>query len=490
MEEHAGELPASDRSRAPVRGWLKNPWFLLIFGGALLLGLWIGIGVRIEHVRRLAAEEIRQTRGIQVSEPLIPFQRFPAWVPDWLGKLLPEYSRLKINVIDQITFSRAPSDHELILLSRLPGLQCLEFVDGNSMTDQQLLDLIQKNPLTELRFSPPKIFTLEHLAALAENKELDRLCGLQGPFDQSEVDGIAQIKSLKSIELRGPLEGSADIAGLARSLELWGITWDRSGLKDDQFAHLASIPTLINIKLGETQLTAESWPLLDKMRLERIDLESPEIDDSTIRGLIAKGNLSELRLRGGKIGQRGVINELLKLPKLTSFEIDVCGCTVECMRAMATRGYWSLYIRGGPNVTDEWLADLAEEDFAWIEIVNSAITDEGIEVLRGRQELSQLALPGALLTDRCVGVLNTLPALNSLDIRNTAITDAGLQELAIVSRDPYIQMNLGGTRVTVRGANEFLGRHPKGRIEGIKSISGRPIPHLWRPLKEADRNKN
>lgn len=479
----------SDRSQAPVRGWLKNPWFLLIFGGALLLGLWVGIGLRIEHLRRLAAEEIRQTPGVQVSKPLIPFKRFPAWVPDWLGKLLPEDSRLTINVIHQITFSRAPTDHELILLSRLPGLQRLEFADGNSMSDRQLLDLIQKNPLTELGFSPPKIFTLQHLAALAENKQLERLCGLQGPFDQSEVDGIAQIKSLTSVELRGPLEGSADIAGLARSLELWGITWDRSGLKDDQFAHLASIPTLTNLKLGETQLTAESWSLLDKMQLEDIDLESPEIDDSTVRRLIAKGKLSRLRLRGGSISDRGIINELLKLPQLTHFEIDVCGCTVECMRAMATRGYWSLYIRGGLNVTDEWLADLVEEDFAWIEILNSAITDEGIEVLRGRQELSQLALPGARLTDRCVGVLNTLSALKSLDIRNTAITDAGLQELAIVNGDPYMQMNIGGAHVTVRGAKEFLSRHPKRRIEGIKGSSPQRASNKWRPLKEAGRDK-
>lgn len=89
-----------------------------------------------------------------------------------------------------------------------------------------------------------------------------------------------------------------------------------------------------------------------------------------------------------------------------------------------------------------------------------------------------------------MAIFNTLPHLDELDLRNTAITDAGLRAFSFANqnRDEPKHLHLGGTQVTRRGVEEFLARYPEVSVQGVEGIQ----PHFtydWvRPLDEDESN--
>lgn len=495
-------MTANDQPRAAVWSWLKHPWPLLIFGSVIALGLWVGIGIWIERQRAAALAELLRTPGIKTWVPLgspSPV-RYPIWLPKWFGDRLPIawQANLQITGVNAWEFYRPLTDHELRLIDHLFGVDVLEFHAPQAISDEALQNILERQSLETLKFSQPRKLTQQHFDTLSRHEHLSALLGLQGPFSQRALDAVAQMKALRWISLEGSLEGSASFGSMP---ELYDVEWDHSQLSDDQFAGLATGTDLVGLSLRQTRLTAKSWPLLEKMDLRSLELESPHIDDAITHSLSGQKSLIRAELRGGNLSD-SAIKELLALPKLYDLDVEGHDLTIASIRLIRARltpkesvaeeidlgvimSTFSLVLRGGTHVTDDWLTELGAAQLSALGFVNSAITDEGVEFLKDRKNLYLLHLPGSRITDRSMAVFSTLTDLMYLDLRHTAITDAGLKQLSPKTRgSAAFALHVGGTQITKHGVEEFLSRYPDARVYGVDGIQPAGELHDLIPLDD------
>lgn len=492
MQDPESSPPANEPGPPSAWGWLKSPWVLLIFGSVISLLLWVGIGIWIEGQRAAAFAELLRTPGIKMWEPILSATptRYPIWIPKWVGDRLPLawQAKLQITGVNAWAFDRPPTDHELHLFDQMFGIEELEFRAPQAISDEALQNILERHSLEALRFSEPRKLTQQQFDTLIRHERLRILLGLQGPFNQAALNALSQMKSLGRIRLDGPLEGTARFGSMP---ELYDVEWDHSQLSDDQFAGLASGARLMGLSLRQTSLTNKSWPLLETMDLRSLELESPHIDDAIASNLAGQKSLNRAELRGGNLSDVAV-KELLALPKLNTLDVEGRDLTIESVRLIRSRltpsesvaksiaeqlkvgvlpPTFSVVIRGGTHVTDDWLTELTAAELAALGFVNSAITDEGVEFLKDRKGLYLLHLPGSRITDRSMAVFSTLKDLMYLDLRDTAITDAGLKQLSPKIRVSAIfTLHVGGTQITKQGVKEFLSRSPYARVFGVDGI--------------------
>jgi YHS domain-containing protein len=109
----------------------------------------------------------------------------------------------------------------------------------------------------------------------------------------------------------------------------------------------------------------------------------------------------------------------------------------------------------GTNFTDAALARLAPAaaNLRWLDLGGTAITDAGLTNLAGMTHLTRLHLPRTAITDAGLAHLALLAELESLNLYATAVTDAGLASL---ERLPKLkQLYLWQTQVTPAAAKAF-----------------------------------
>lgn len=428
---------ADNQQRSSVWSWLLNPWLLM--AGALILPLcYIGADVWIQQRYSRVIEELELTDDVLV----IADWRRRWWILEQIEDYLPESMLCQLNEVD-LCFYATPTNRQIELLHRTPKLSRFRLKVASGLSDETLLELLETKLVRELAFSEPRILSAQHYAALARNADLVVLQGLKGPFDRVASDALAQLERLRYLELDGPLLDSAPTSGFSRLRELTLLRWHNSGLTDDQFANLKLCQNLKSLSLSATQLTAKSWPLLRLTQLTALKLESPHIDDQVIESAIRIPELDILHLSGGRITDRGL--ETLLANKTLS----------------------SLLLSDGSQITSEWMVKLAQQPFKMLSIQNSPATDETIEHLKSNDSLTHLGLAGSKITNRSLQTLNRL-SLSSLDLRNTSISDEGLDHFSFrPSRCGVRRIHLGGTRVTAEGVQALRSRTRGNRIDAF-----------------------
>ncbi len=464
QDSHTSSAPV-DSHPIPSPSWLKHPWLLLIFGGVIAFGLWMGIGLWIEHQQYLILQDVKRHPGIYLAPS--GNERFPVWLPHWIGKHLPPKWGLAIPTHYAVGISDPASDEHLMLLNRQADFvgEITFWKDASGISDDALLQFIQEQPLWDLTFWKGRRLQPKHLDALSEKQEFGTLVGIQGPLNQTVVDALGKLTTLENLWIDGPIQAGVSTRSLTKLTALHLLHWDGSEIADEQFLNIARLPALRSLSIRQTNLTTKSWPLFRSTDLRIVELESPGIDDTTVRFLARNTSLFEICLRGGALTDEGV-EELFKLPKLSAIEIDARHLTVASARHLSAMPELSrVSLKGGANITDEWIALLAHKEFSRFEVSNSAITDDGVALLKHNPPvISSLSLPGSRISDSSIDALSVMD-LSQLDVRNTNITDTGLKRLVF---DGYL--HLGGTQVTPQGAAEFLSRNPEAVVSGIKGI--------------------
>lgn len=74
------------------------------------------------------------------------------------------------------------------------------------------------------------------------------------------------------------------------------------------------------------------------------------------------------------------------------------------------------------------------------------VADAEVALIKGRSKLKELFLDGAQISDAAVDDLLTLSSLITLDLQNTALTDAGLAKLGEMKQLRLLLLN--GTQVS------------------------------------------
>jgi hypothetical protein len=100
--------------------------------------------------------------------------------------------------------------------------------------------------------------------------------------------------------------------------------------------------------------------------------------------------------------------------------------------------------------------------WAVIQWANPDVTDEHVEWLRGMNDLRELDLNTAAITDKSLAVLATLPKLESLRIGCPNVTDEGFRA-HILPLANLKQLDLTGSKVKRSTAGEWTNAQP-GRI--------------------------
>lgn len=464
MEVPEPSQPVEKPGSSSSISWLKHPWLVLIFGSVIALGLWMGIGLWIEHQRYLILQDVKRHPGINLTPS--GNERFPVWLPHWIGKQLPPKWGLAISTHYGVGISDTASDEDLMLLNRQADFvgEITFWGDANGISDDALLQFIQEQPLWELAFWKGRRLQPKHLDALSEKPEFQTLIGIQGPLNQTVVDALGKLTNLENLWIDGPIQAGVSTRSLTKLTALDLLDWGASEIADEQFLNIAGLPALRSVYIRQTNLTSKSWSLLKSTNLHRVELESPDIDDTTGRFLAHNRSLFEICLRGGVLTDEGV-EELLKLPDLSAIEIDARHLTIaSAHRLSALPELDRVKLKGGANITDEWIAQLAHKEFSRFEVSNSAITDDGVALLKNNPPGVSLSLPGSRISDRSIDALSVM-GLYQLDVRNTNISYTGLKRLVF---DGYL--HIGGTPVTPQGVAEFLSRNPEAVVHGIKGI--------------------
>ncbi len=473
------ETSSVDAEHPRLWSWLKSPWWLLIIGGVTALLLWVGCGAWIEHRRALALAELEASPGIEVD--ILGVGRYPVWMPVWLGNQTHEVwdSRivdqpLFVNVLEPLT------ERQSSLLVRLPSIYHITFSDGSYVSDEALLTLCETQHFGVLEFGRPRQLTHRHYEALARNPNLNELSQIKGPFDQAAVQTLEQMQQLTQLELVGALSDTVRATGLSRLPHLYYLAWHDSQLTDEQFSDLAGSPSVTTLKLYKTQLTRRSWAALASMHVDFLHLESPHIDDRLADELARNFKITNLKLRGGQFSDQA-LRTFLESGRREFVDTQTEDVSLDTAQIIGnTPSLACLAIRGSRQINDEILKAMVHEQLSELSILNSSITDAGVEHLRLCSGLRSVGLANSRITDRSLKVLSELKTIHRLDLRNTTITDDGLRQYYLTTDLMSLQrLHLGGTQVSAAAVKEFQQKHSKVVVHGVEGSEADDRAEVW-----------
>jgi hypothetical protein len=144
-------------------------------------------------------------------------------------------------------------------------------------------------------------------------------------------------------------------------------------------------------------------------------------------------------------------------------EIKTLGGFVEYDYEVDTAGN---RIQGAQPSSPKWLRSLLGDDFFWnvdgVLLVNTQVTDAGLERLKGFTQLQTLFLGNTQVTDAGLEHLKGLTQLQYLLLDNSQVTDAGLENLKGLTQLQWVQLR--GTEVTDAGVEKLQRALPNCRI--------------------------
>jgi Leucine-rich repeat (LRR) protein len=310
------------------------------------------------------------------------------------------------------------TDTGLAQLSKLTGLEELNFIRINRITDRGIVHL---KPLRSLKkvdfhFSPITDKGLAHLT------DLDSLESLKGVNLTNEgMAYLEQFGNLKCLDIRASRErpftdtGLKHLAGL-RYLEDLSIS--NEAITDAGLSYIARLNNLKKLHLDAVLINDEGLAKLTALKcLDDMSLRTPKVTASGLTQLNALPNLTNLHVYSFAKGESVLdISDLTKLRKLDF----AWNCPIRD-KDLAFLGELKqlrrLRINSSQTITDSGMAHLAGLTFlnSLSLYGNHELTDNGLLYLSGMKRLGRLCLCGDF-TDAGLRCLEAFTSINSLHI--------------------------------------------------------------------------
>lgn len=253
-------------------------------------------------------------------------------------------------------------------------------------------------------------------------------------------------------------------ASRLKRLNLRGTKISDSGVK-----FLTEIKTLEVLDIGITEVSDASVGLLEALpNLKGVSIGGNKIGEPGIASLRALRQLQHLDLSGAQVTDSGIwavtvtdlnLDEIAGLQRLES--LNLAAPSPEYVQAIST-GVPRL--RGAIRVTDFGAKQLAAlSKLRKLNLSRSMLTAEGIQNLRGLDDLEELVLSHAGSLDDSAGTaLISLPSLQVLDVSFTAFGDS---DVAALRDHPSLRRLIAvGTAVTEAAAAEFTAANPAREV--------------------------
>jgi internalin A len=238
-----------------------------------------------------------------------------------------------------------------------------------------------------------------------------------------------------------------DFLATATSLSL-----SNANLSDRQVARLVrSFPRIESLYIDNIPLGDETARAYASLRgVVNLSLGHTDVSEDlphNLRGcaLLSYVALSSARIDGDALGA------LSALPAVTSLGMQDCEITDEQLRDLVKMpALKRVALRHCTRIGDDALLYLGQiPKLDSVDIRETGITGAGLKFLGGLRSLQFLNLSGTPLADDALANVSALPVLAMLDVHDTPLTDAALAHLKRMTW--LANLNLAGTRVTDDG---------------------------------------
>jgi len=314
----------------------------------------------------------------------------------------------------QVLNCRVLNTENIKAISGLAGLKSLSIT--NTVIDDSAVEVIVKSfpNLTELDLSSNANMSNQVMKSISELKGLQTLSLLQNRLDDIGTRRLSKLQDLRVLDLRGNMEaGDMTLGVLAELPKLKALKHRSTAVTDYGLEMLSANGTIENLLLQDFAITDQSGQHLAKLsKLSQLEI-------FRCQGF---GNDGVLALRG------------LPLQRLTLRDLPVVGdSAMELFKEL-------------PKLKRLYLHEL------------SSVSDEGLKSLSGAKAVELLdiwSVPN--MTDATLEVIAKLPNLKELSIRETGISNAGIEKLLTIGSIESLTLKENGA-VTEEGLKKLAAR--------------------------------
>jgi serine/threonine protein kinase len=242
---------------------------------------------------------------------------------------------------------------------------------------------------------------------------------------------VLELSGLRSLVLRNFAHPQLPLTELAVLTDLTELGLVASDLRDDDLTTIANMAGLRGLDVSNNELTdAGLTHIVTLPNLERLSLAGTAISDRGVQQLRELTQLAQLSLDRCTVTDRG-IQSLLPLVHLAELSLNGTAVGDDGLAALASLPALQHIELAGTNVTLDGLAQMREfRNMRHLRVTQFDVTGELAGAIRSIPTLESLNLSGGNLDDTGIERLANLKQLKVLDIRDTAVTPAGLARLA------------------------------------------------------------
>ncbi len=458
------------------------------------------LGAKIEtgDDRRIISVDLTRTKAtavtIEMLKPCTQLQRLTATgipVTDESLKVVAKRSKLESLELDATDITDAGLRH----LSSLKQLKRLSLA-GTAITDEGLKAVESMIQLTSLNVGrrPVESFSLQMTPQ--GPRPVPNIPASQKAttnITDAGMASLARLVNLKVLDLRGAKISDKGLEQLRPLTMLEMLTLDKTQITDAGLTHLGVFTKLQFLDVSETGITDNGCVHLAELTgLTSLNLQKTKVTDQGVVQLAPLKSLKSLWLKETRVtavAVKKLQKEIRTLrdtgleqgtgpfgeadtPRFAELEevgakiqpipnvqigpawmIDFQGTNIgddDLFRVKAVDdngfGYISMIVFAGTRITDAVWSKLQYEKLEWIDVANTKVTGQRIEVLEKLPYLKTIILLGTPVTNEAVKKLGKFPALQSLNLADTGVSDDVVD--ALTSSKTLRILNLKGTRVT------------------------------------------
>jgi Leucine-rich repeat (LRR) protein len=305
------------------------------------------------------------------------------------------------------------TDEYVAALNDLPHLKIVD-ISNSIITDKSLEILKTRTEIHTLELQRNLQLSDNALKLFAEFPNLQTLKILYNGFSSASLYNLDALKTVQVLDLRGLPVGDDTLMFLADLENLEEVRFRSISITNAGIAELAKCEKLKTVELQDTSVGAGSADSFKEMK-----------------------SLRSLRIfRGSEFGADAVA-ELGVLTDLDTLELRGVGCSNEALLALKP------------------LTQLKTVEFSELPGVDSATV---IDVLKSYPKLESIHIFAIPVNDSVASFLATVSTLKSVSLPATAITDAGLDALSVLSDLTLLDIHGNKERLTLPGATSALSK--------------------------------
>ncbi len=372
-------------------------------------------------------------------------------------------------------FKGVPKDRQVAIrsdvgdeqISRLVQLTQLKWLalSGTAVTDQAIEQLSDLPFLQRLWLGRTQV-TDRALQSLIHCETLTHLAIEGTATSDSGLAHIASLSRLKFLSLGSPYLSADGLRRVGQSNTLEELHLDRLPVNERALQAFGNLTKLRVLSLRMTPVTDAGIERLSKLtQLEQLYLDGTLISDAALTNAAVWKHLQKLSVAHTSITDAGLEN-LAECRQLTSLDLTQCRCSLSGIRELFVQQQsrsWeealSIVFETKSNPQGELtsldlsplqIADadlqalLSLTELQWLMMPNNNLTDAGIETFLTVpwKQLTLLRLDNSNLTDQGIEQLGRLPALRTLHIVGTKVSQAAVDRLMTSKRGLRVYTDL------------------------------------------------